>query len=48
MIRHIAPRIIVILLHLHKNYYNYLDMLDSCMIMVYTESTIKIWRYQLC
>jgi actin-related protein 2 len=30
------------------NYYNSPDRLDSCFIMVYTESTIKIWRYQLC
>ena len=30
---------------LHKNYYNYPDILDSGTIMVYTVSTIMIWRY---
>ena len=30
---------------LHKNGYNSSVELDSCVIMVYTVSTIKIWRY---
>ena len=29
----------------HKDYYNYSDMLDSCVIMVYTVFTITIGRY---